>query len=154
MKKKKILVVIIGIVILLVIALIPVWNMMFSYSNVLEKNWGISIPFKSKYKEIYKKDSGASFHGDGIRYHIFSYEYEDYIDLMFAWDGTDNDNTIFHSSYSEAVSEWLKEIDVPEKYYPNYENCSFKYKSQDDNSELIILWDSEQNKLYIVESFM
>lgn len=154
MKKKKILVVIIGIVILLVIALIPIWKMMFSYSNVLEKNWGISIPFKSKYKEIYQKDSGASFHGDGIRYHIFSYEYEDYIDLMVAWDGTDNDNTIFHSSCSEAVSEWLKEIDVPEKYYPNYENCSFKYKSQDDNSELIILWDSEQNKLYVVESFM
>lgn len=154
MKKKKILVAIIGIVILLIIALIPIWNMIFSYSNVLEKNWGISIPFKSKYKEIYQKDSGASFHGDGIRYHIFSYEYEDYIDLMFAWDGTDNDNTIYHSSYSEAVSEWLKEIDVPKKYYPNYENCSFKYKSQDDNSELIILWDSEQNKLYVVESFM
>ena len=46
------------------------------------------------------------------------------------WDGTDNDNTIFHSSCSEAVSEWLKEIDVPEKYYPNYENCSFSRRNQ------------------------
>lgn len=153
MRNKKILVIIIVIALLLIIASMPIWNMIFSYSSVLETNWGISIPYKSKYKEIYQKDSGASFNGDGIRYHIFSYEYEDYIDLMFAWDQTEN-KTIFYSTYSEAANEWLKEIDVPEEYYPNYDNCSFKYESQKDNSELIILWDNESNKLYIVESFM
>lgn len=154
MKNKNKLLVIAGIVLLFILLLIPIWNMTFSYSNILEKNWGISIPSKSKYKEIYQKDSGASFHGDGIRYHIFSYKYEDYIDLMFAWDGTDNNKTIFHSSYSEAVSEWLKEIDVPKEYYPDFGKCSYHYAMQDDNSELIILWDSNKNQIYIVESFL
>lgn len=153
MKNKKILALIIGIALLLIIVFILIWKMLFSYSNVLKDNWGISLPFKSKYKEIYQKDSGTSFNGDGIRYHIFSYEYEDYIDLMFAWDGTDN-KTIFHSSYREAANEWLKEIEVPEKYHPNYDNCSYKYKSQKDNSELIIFWDDEKNEIYILESFM
>ena len=152
MKSKKVIVILV-IILLLIVSLIPIWNMMFSYSNVLEANWGISIPFKSKYKEIYQKDSDASFNGDGIRYHIFSYEYEDYIELMFAWDSTEN-NTIFSSSYSEAANQWLKEIGVPEERYPNYNNCSFKYKSQEDNSELIIFWDNEKNELYILESFM
>lgn len=153
MKKNKIII-IISVIVLFIIALMPIWNMLFSYSNVLQANWKISIPFKSKYKEIYQKDSGASFNGDGIRYHIFSYEYEDYIDLMFAWDSTDTNKTIFHSSYREAVNSWLEEIDVPKEYYPDYDKCSYKYKSQEDNSELIILWDNEKNELYIVESFM
>ena len=73
MKKNKIIIIVSAIVILLIITFILIWKMMFSYSSVLEANWGISIPFESKYKEIYQKDSGASFNGDGIRYHIFTY---------------------------------------------------------------------------------
>ena len=73
---------------------------------------------------------------------------------MFAWDQTGNNKTIFHSSYEEAINEWLKEIDVPNEYYPEFEKCSYRYESQDDNSELLILWDSEKNELYIIESFL
>ena len=124
-----------------------------SYSHTMKINWGISLPVKALCTEVYEKDSGSSFHGDGIRYHVFSYKYEDYIDLMFAWSHTEF-NTIFHGSYSEAATEWLDEIDVPDDQRPNYENCCYWYKSQEDNSELIIFWDNSTNLLYVVESFL
>ncbi len=44
------------------------------YSEVFEKNWGFSLP--KGYEELYVIDSGASFHGDGERYHIFKYKQE------------------------------------------------------------------------------
>ena len=134
-------------------AFIGVRTIIPSYSSVMKKNWGISLPTKALCKEIYEKDTGASFHGDGIRYHVFSYEYEDYIDLMFAWRHQE-DATIFHASYSEAAEEWLEEISVPEEYYPDYEKCLYWYKAQDDNSELVIFWSTEENRLYILESFL
>lgn len=134
-------------------AFIGVRTIIPSYSSVMKTNWGISLPIKALWKEIYEKDTGASFHGDGIRYHVFSYEYEDYIDLMFAWRHQE-DATIFHASYSEAAEEWLEEISVPEEYHPDYEKCFYWYKAQDDNSELIIFWDNDKNWLYVLESFL
>ena len=84
MKKKKIL-------LLIVIVLVSVWTIyraiIPSYSSVLEANWGIELPTKALCKEVYEADTGPSFHGDGVRYHVFSYRYEDYIDLMFEWSG-------------------------------------------------------------------
>lgn len=138
---------------LCIVVFIGVRTIIPSYSSVLKTNWGISLPIKALCKEIYEKDNGASFHGDGIRYHVFSYEYEDYIDLMFAWRHQE-DATIFHASYSEAAEEWLEEISVPEEYYPDYGECFYWYKAQDDNSELIIFWDNDKNWLYVLESFL
>lgn len=129
------------------------WRTLSDYSRVLDANWGISLPFKALYSEIYEKDSGASFHGDGIRYHVFSYRYEDYIDLMFAWRANEG-KTLFRDSYSETAEEWLDEIEVPRGWRPDYESCSYWYKTQEDNSQIIIFWDSEENRLYIVEQFI
>lgn len=150
MKKRKWL---IAIAVFLVLTVVGVSKLLPSYSSTLEANWGISLPWKARLTEIYEKDSGSSFHGDGIRYHVFSYKYEDYIDLMFAWTPTEF-KTISHGNYSEAATEWLDEIDVPEGQRPNYENCCYWYKSQEDNSELIIFWDNSTNLLYVVESFL
>lgn len=124
-----------------------------SYSRTLNANWGISLPVKALCEQVYEKDSGSSFHGDGIRYHVFSYEYEDYIDLMFAWVGTEF-TTLRDGSYSVAAAAWLDEIEVPEDQRPDYENCAYWYKAQEDNSELLIFWDNNLNRLYIVESFL
>ena len=62
--------------------------------------------------------------------------------------------TIFCSSFSEAATSWLKEIDVPAEYYPDYTKCLYWYQVQEDNSELIICWDKDTKSLYIIESFM
>ena len=43
-----------------------------SYASTIEKNWGLRLP--DGYREVYSADTGASFHGDGVRYHVFQYE--------------------------------------------------------------------------------
>lgn len=151
MNKKKIIVVFIIIIIFSLLGII-IYNNLSNYSNVLKVNWNIELP-NNLVKEIYNADSSASFHGDGIRYHIFSYENEDEINKMFNWSNEENE-TIFYSSYSESINNWLNEIKVSKENYPNYSNCKYWYNKQDDNSEIIILWDSNKDRLYIVESFL
>lgn len=150
MKKKKIII-IVALIILIVLA--GVWKLVPSYSSTLKANWGISLPIKALSSEVYEKDSGSSFHGDGVRYHVFSYEYEDYIDLMFAWSPVEH-STNYYSTVSEAAEAWLDEIDVPTEQRPNYLNCSSWHTSQEDNSEIIFFWDNELNRIYIVENFI
>ena len=129
------------------------WRLFFDYSRVIEINWGITLPWKARLTEIYEKDSGPSFHGDGVRYHVYSYKYEDYIDLMFAWPQTEYP-TNFYATTSKAAEVWLDEIDVPAEERPNYEKCCSWHKAQEDNSEIIFFWDNELNHLYILENFI
>lgn len=151
MKKKRIAIAV-ATCILVVVCCIG-WKVFSDYSRVIEANWGISLPWKARLTEIYQQDSGASFHGDGVRYHVYSYKYEDYIDLMFAWPPTKYPTT-FYATTSEAAEVWLDEIAVPAEERPDYAKCSSWHKSQEDNSEIIFFWDSEQNRLYIVENFI
>ena len=151
MKKKKIL-------ILIVIVLVSAWtiyrSIIPSYASVLEANWGIELPVKALCKEVYSEDTGPSFHGDGIRYHVFSYRYEDYIDLMFAWSGNFENRTLFYQSYSDAADMRLGELGIPQEQYPDYDACFCWYKNEHDNSEIIIFWNPEINRLYIVENII
>jgi len=143
----------IAVAILLILFVAGISKLLPSYSSTLEANWGISLPRRARLTEIYQKDSGASFHGDGVRYHVFSYKYEDYIDLMFAWP-PNKYPTNYYATTSEASEAWLDEIAVPAEERPDYSKCSSWHKSQEDNSEIIFFWDSEQNRLYIVENFI
>lgn len=150
MKKRALAIATVLIVILTGIGILKLFP---SYASVIKSNWGISLPIKAVLTETYEKDSGASFHGDGVRYHVFSYKYEDYIDLMFAW--TPNEHkTNFYPTSREAAEAWLDEIDVPADERPDYSKCYSWSKSQADNSEIIVFWDSESNKLYIIENFI
>ena len=151
MNKKKIIVVFIIIIIFSLLGII-IYNNLSNYSNVLKVNWNIELP-KNLVKEIYSANSDSSFHGDGIRYHIFSYKNENKIEELFNW-SIEEKETIFYSSYSESVNNWLNEIKVSKENYPNYSNCKYWYNKQDDNSEIIIIWDSNKDRLYIVESFL
>ena len=150
MKKKAIITVVACIILFAVLSILKLFP---SYASTIKSNWDISLPIKAVLTETYEKDSGSSFHGDGVRYHIFSYKYEDYIDLMFAW--TPNEHkTNFYPTTREAAEVWLDEIDVPADERPDYSKCCSWSKSQDDNSEIIIFGDNELNKLFIVENFI
>lgn len=154
MKKKNIVFIsVIIIAIAIFIGLGYAWNHFNDYSATLNANWGFALPSKSHYSEVYSKDSGASFHGDGIRYHIFSYKETEPISKMFNWNDSE-EKTIFNSSYQEAVTEWLNSINVPDEELPNYSECLYWYESQDDNSEIIVLWESSKNRIYVAESFL
>ena len=151
---KKIVIVFISIFAIILFSLlgIIIYNNLSNYSSVLKINWNIKLP-KNIIKEIYSANSDSSFHGDGIRYHIFSYKNENKVEELFNW-SIEEKETIFYSSYSESINNWLNKIKVSKENYPNYSNCKYWYNKKDDNSEIIILWDSKENKLYIVESFL
>ena len=123
------------------------------YSAVLMANWGFSLPNGAGCTEIYSSNSGSSPHGDGIRYHTFSYESEDSIEEMFAWSSVESE-LIFYASYSEAVEEWLGRIAVPDEYRPNIGECVYHYERQDGNDEILVFWNSGENRLYVLESFL
>lgn len=152
MKKKSVIVFSIALVGAFIIGAI-VWMSMTGYSRVLKTNWELEIPFSARCSEVYEKDTGASFNGDGIRFHVFSCKNEDRIDDMLVW--TDDDHsTIYYGSLSEAAEQWLDVLDVPEEWRPEYDDSRYYYCSQEDNSELIIFWSKEAKMLYIVENFV
>lgn len=152
-KKNAIALSIAAVILILIIGAALYWSHFSDYSNVLKINWGFSLPRDSLYSEEYSQSTGASFTGDGIRYHVFTFLNSDPINEMFAWHSTEQE-TISHNSYSAAVDEWLNRLNVPEKERPIYEDCSYWYQSQTDNSEIIIFWDKRQDKLYIAEHFL
>lgn len=151
MKKKVIS--IITIILICAIAFGILRHLNSNYSMVLKMNWGFQMPVKSKCIEIYEQDTGDSFHGDGKRYHVFSYKSEDGVEAMFTW-SSEEKKTIYHSCYSDAVNEWMDEINVSDEQYPDFSQCLWWYDKQEDNSEIIVMWDSQAKKVYIAESFM
>lgn len=150
MKKKKIILIV---VICIGFFCYKISRLLPSYSNVLEANWGVNLPTKAICSEVYQKDSGTSFHGDGVRYHVFSYKYEDYVEPMFAWSPVEYE-TLFYSSFSEASEIWLNEIEVPEHERPSYTECFTWHCSKEDNSEIIFYWNADLNRIYIIENLI
>lgn len=151
MKRKHILLSVLAC--LLLLAGFMGWRLLSSYMLPLRLNWGISIPFWARPAQCYEKDPGPSFLGDGIRYHVFSYQYEDFIDQMFAWGSVDRE-TIYYDSFTQAAEAWLDESEVPAEYRPDYDTCSNWYRAKDDNSEIIIFWNADLNRLYFLESIL
>lgn len=154
-KKKLILVLIVTFIIGVFILLgMFIYNNSSNYSYVLKANWNIKLPRKT-IEEIYSAKDEPNFHGDGIRYHIFSYKEanEEEINKLFTW-STEEKETIYFSSYSEAINDWIDDFNINPDDYLNYANCKYWYNNKKDNSEIIILWDSKENKLYVVESFL
>ena len=160
MKKKRILLAV-------PVALISVWtiykSIVPSYFSVLEANWGIELPVKAICKEVYSEDAGPSFHGDGIRYHVFSYKNSDAIGQMLPWSDIDGNTLAWsqiqgqeknYQTYNEGADIWLSELDIPQEQYPDYDSCFSWYKNAHDNSEIIIFWNPEINRLYIVENII
>ena len=152
MSKKK---VIIGIIIVLVFFIVGyfICAQMTDYSDVIKSNWNIDIAANTNITEIYSADTGSTFLGDGFRYHIFQYENEDSVSEMFDW-SSEEEKTRYYPTYKRSVNEWLSKINVSKEYYPNYSLCKYWYNKKNDNSEIIILWDDVEDKLYVVESFM
>lgn len=152
-KKRTIALSIAAAILVLILGAVLFWHHFSDYSSVLKINWGFSLPRESHYSDIYNQRSDATFTGDGIRYHVFSCEDIDPINKLFAWQSEEQD-TIYHSSYTAACDEWLSKINVPVQARPDYENCLYWYQSQEDNSEIIIFGDEDQSKLYVIELFV
>ena len=88
------------------------------YYHAINMNWNLNLP--RNYEEIYYKDSGPSFNGDGERYSIFKYENLEEINDLIDWQDKNN-------SIEISMVSILRKLKVPEEYYPNYNNSNFYY---------------------------
>ncbi len=150
MMKRKLLMaaLILAIVLAVIVATHVLWEKS-DYSSVLQANWDISLPSAAKYDQIYTKDSGASFHGDGERFHVFTYLNQSPIEEMLQWKAEAD-----YSSYSDTIDEWLDSIDVPSEFHPHYAYCNYWYHRKSDGSEIVILWNEQRKLIYVAESFL
>lgn len=121
-----------------------------SYLAVFEKNWNLELP--QNCTEIYSEDSGPSFHGDGIRYHVMQYEeVENKTDFF----GNLESGRVWKAEADEKlITEWLDEIEVAKSDRPDVEMCQYYCNAKKDGSKLILLFDPEQKRLYILENLM
>lgn len=112
---------------------------------------GLRLP--DGYREVYSADTGASFHGDGVRYHVFQYE-EGAALPDAAW-GEAGGPTIYASGVTAAAEDFLGELeDLPAQWRIPYADCVAAYDSQEDNSELLLFLNETTRTLYVVESFL
>ena len=85
MKNKKIYKIIIPIFIAIILIIIILFKLFTSYFFTLYLNLGVKIPLSIDYSITYEKDSGKSFHGDGVFYDILSYGNEKSISDFLNW---------------------------------------------------------------------
>jgi len=114
-----------------------------NYDTIIYQNWSIHLP--KSYQEVYSKDSGSSFLGDGERYHVFQYNKLSDIKESLVWENTRN--SIMESEILK-ITEYL---DVLDEYIPNFEN-EYNYFIKYENYSTIYLILIEDSKLlYIIE---
>lgn len=156
---KKIIKIIISVLLVFVICIfgISILKSYFSsnsYAKVLSLNWNIKLPEEG---EILYDYSEPSPHGDGIRYHVIDYSDADtkqtqnnifLLDNIFVGAKQPTNEQI------ERANQLLSQIDVVDKYIPEFNNCLLIYRKQEDNSELFLFYCRDKATLYILESFI
>lgn len=157
MKKKLTRIIVWIILVVLILLGFFAYKQMNDYTNIIKLNRWIEIPKDVKYQEIYEKNTWPSLHWDWIRYHAYSYENEEIIDSMTNW--TENIwKTIFFDSntYTETIIARLNVINLSAEdvSLSDFDNLKYRYKNQEDNSEIIIIKDKNNKKLHILESFL
>ena len=114
-------------------------------------NWHLSLPETDV--EIYVKNSGASFTGDGIRYHILQYDEESAAIILksFDWEAGELD-----SELAIKMNEWLDDIEVPSEERPKQNEWKHTtlLRKEDNRDRLIMFFDESTNQLYVVEYFL
>lgn len=143
---------ILTLLVLLPFVILSVLNTNSDFADTLEANWGIVLSEQTGWKLEYHADEGANFHGDGIRYNVVSYTQEDEIANMVVWHETEG-TTRRNRTYQAEITVWLDEIKADKSYYPEYQGCKYWYQLETDGSEIILVWNVAQDKLYVVESF-
>lgn len=118
------------------------------YTATVALNWDLSLP--ESWEEIYKTDSGPSFHGDGTRYHVLQYAVGSGIESALAWQAPPVD-----VSEAEAMETLMDGLDVPDRLRPDLESCRWHtaVDPSDSRDHLYLLFDSSTLELYILEFF-
>lgn len=121
------------------------------YADCMNRNWHLNLPETDV--EIYVKNSGVSFTGDGIRYHILQYDEEsaDIILKSFDWEAGE-----LNSELADKMEEWLDSISVPLEDRPKQNEWKHTtlLRKEYNRDHLIMFFDEDTNQLYVVEYFL
>ena len=144
MKKLIIFLIVILLVVVFLITIFFWGNINNPYTEIINLNWSIELP--NSYKEIYSIDSGASFHGDGERYHIFEYDNKKDVNISLNWKNNKN------AAIESAIENVLNNLNVSQVNRPNLE-VEYKYysKTEDDSSKIYLIFVPNTKKLYVIE---
>ena len=111
-------------------------------------NWELDLPMEESC--LYEADSGASFHGDGLRYHVL--EYADTAGLETALEA----QTEALAAFPAGADAILEGLSVPADWRPDPAACRgfTAPHPTDDRNELYLLLAPDGIRLYVLESFL
>lgn len=146
-KSNKLIVSLLVVIVLLVAFSIGFYKYMCNYKSTaktFELNWGITLP--NDFKEEYYIDTGASFHGDGQRYSIFTGN-----NFLTSLKEENNEKLESEISNLYIVLNVPKEnqIDFSHQY-----SWTKIYQENDKSSYIYCILDKEINKFYFYENIL
>ena len=118
-------------------------------SFTFERNWNLELP--KDLHEIYHKDTGSSFHGDGTFYTIYQINDIDSIESLLDWTDVSSPSRLT-DSYEDFATHCLDELDIASDERINFEQCQYYYQVKDDGSELLLVYNPETDYLYVIEN--
>ena len=101
--------------VLLVLAVLMLFRGSEDYTRVVNLNWELDLPASQGC--LYETDSGASFRGDGERYHILEYAGDGRLEQALAEQATPL------PSAENPVTEILDDLSVPADQRPDFADC-------------------------------
>lgn len=118
------------------------------YMRTVNLNWELDLPASQGC--LYETDSGASFHGDGERYHVLEYAGDGRLEQALAEQATPP------PSAENPVTEILDDLSVPADQRPDFADGGVFTADHpsDDRNRLYLLVNSAGTRLYVVEFFL
>lgn len=132
--------------VLLVLSVLMIFLGSEDYTRIIRLNWELDLPASEDC--LYETDSGASFGGDGERYHVLEYSSDSQLRETLEQEATPI------SPAEEAVTAILDGLSVPADQRPDYADCRWftAFRSEDARDELYLLANSGGTRLYVIES--
>lgn len=144
MKKKKAIIICCVVIMALVAISAGLYfggNVYYTSERIYEQTWNIELPDGMKKEFEVKADN--SFHGDGIRYTIYSVNETE----KFFSDFKDEKD----SKIESAVSEYLGTINITSEHQPDWEHhYTWKHIEEYEN-HLYMIYDLETYELFVLQ---
>lgn len=118
------------------------------YERTIALNWDLELPRSSGC--LYDTDSGKSFHGDGLRYHVL-----EYVAGSGLAEALERQATERSPADCPAKAIW-EELSVPMDWRPDPGacRCFTKAHPSDSRNTLCLLLSADGTRLYVAESFL
>lgn len=134
------------IVVVTVVIVIIVSGFVNGEKTNIENNWNLSLP--KNLHLIYYCHSKDMWFGEGIRYDVY--------DTREATSSfvKEIDTNYFLSEYDQKkILSWLNSIGVEDIQIPVFSNITaVKFMDEPDGSEMYILYEEENNKVYFIQN--